>query len=369
MNLKKEEGKGFWTGRTKVDRLKQLLASNELFRRFMESEETGLDESVLNKMTENFYSKEYSFKEAKPSEEATEEIWNELSEKYGFQQVFDLEEMRKESLLNYTNKEKSSINPFLHLRRYAAVAAILLIIAGGVLTYLNYRGVDTNQQSLLAEVSEKTFFEADRDIRELKLPDGSIITINRGSKISVVKDEFNKDKREVWLEEGEAFFDVAKNPEKPFIVHSGEIQTVVKGTSFNIKAYKELNENVVSVRSGRVEANAAGKLLDVLTENRQIVYSRQNGSFEASELQADEASGWMNGKLILNHADGKELQLRIRQFYGMNLEINDGAMENIVLQASFLKGTTLTQVMESLKLIYGIKYKINNDKKQVFVFK
>ncbi|MBD8387749.1 FecR family protein [Dysgonomonas sp. BGC7] len=369
MDLKKEEGKGFWTGKTKVDRLKQLLAGNELFRRFMESKETGLDESVLNKMSENFYSKEYSFKEAKSSEEATEEIWNELSKKYGFQEIFDLGEMRKESLLNYTKEEKFSINPFIHLRRYAAVAAILLIVFGSALTYVNYQNADTNKQSLLTEVSEKTIFEADRDIRELKLPDGSVITINRGSKISVVKDEFNKDKREVWLEEGEAFFNVAKNPDKPFIVHSGEVQTVVKGTSFNIKAYKELNENVVSVRSGRVEVNASGKLLDVLTENRQIVYNRRNGSFEASELQAYEASGWMDGKLILNHADGKELQLRIRQFYGIELVIHDGAMVNIVLQASFIKGTTLTQLMESLKLIYGINYKISNDKKQVFVFK
>ena len=251
MDLKKEEGKGFWTGKTKVDRLKQLLASNELFRRFMQSEETGLDESVLNKMTENFYSKEYSSNEAKPSEEATEEIWNELNEKFGFQQTFDLDEMRKESLLNYTGKKSVRPSPFLYLRKYAAVAAVLLIAAGGLFTYYSFSDTDTHGQSLLAEVSEKTIFDADKNIRELKLPDGSVITINRGSRISVIKNEFNKDKREVWLEEGEAFFDVAKNPEKPFIVHSREIQTIVKGTSFNIKAYGELNENVVSVSTGR----------------------------------------------------------------------------------------------------------------------
>jgi len=92
------------------------------------------------------------------------------------------------------------------------------------------------------------------------LPDGTVVQLNAGSRLEITEATFNRQKREVWLS-GEAFFEVAKNPEKPFIIHTGTMQTTVRGTSFNVKAYGELGENVVSVRNGRVE----------IVENRKTI--------------------------------------------------------------------------------------------------
>ena len=86
---------------------------------------------------------------------------------------------------------------------------------------------------------------------EVKLPDGTIVTLNKSSKISY-PEKFTKGKRIVYLE-GEAFFDVARNPEKPFIIYAQQSETKVLGTSFNLKADKADNEVIITVAEGHVE--------------------------------------------------------------------------------------------------------------------
>lgn len=88
------------------------------------------------------------------------------------------------------------------------------------------------------------------DIRLLRLPDGSRVWVNENTIIEFPK-EFNGDTRNVTLK-GEAFFEVQKNPSKPFIITSGLIKTTVLGTSFNIKAY-EGHLPLVKVRTGKVK--------------------------------------------------------------------------------------------------------------------
>jgi transmembrane sensor len=94
-------------------------------------------------------------------------------------------------------------------------------------------------------------------IMHVKLDDGSLVILKPGSKISYSTSFLLKKHREVFLS-GEAFFDVAKDPAKPFLVYANELVTKVIGTSFNIKAF-EADQNVtVKVHSGKV-AVAVGK--------------------------------------------------------------------------------------------------------------
>ena len=93
------------------------------------------------------------------------------------------------------------------------------------------------------------------DIRLLRLPDGSRVWVNQNTKIAYT-DEFAGDTREVTLS-GEAFFEVAKDPDKPFIITSGAVRTTVLGTSFNVEAYAG-KPIAVSVRSGLVKVQSSG---------------------------------------------------------------------------------------------------------------
>jgi transmembrane sensor len=82
------------------------------------------------------------------------------------------------------------------------------------------------------------------------LPDGTLITLNSGSKLNY-PEKFKGSKREVSLE-GEAYFDVTPDKEKPFIIHSGDANIRVLGTSFNVNAYENKDEVEVFVKEGRV---------------------------------------------------------------------------------------------------------------------
>ncbi|KAA0992311.1 FecR family protein [Dyadobacter aurulentus] len=123
--------------------------------------------------------------------------------------------------------------------------------------------------------------------------DGSKVRLAPASRISF-PEEFNAgDKREVFLS-GEAFFDVAKNPERPFFVYSNELVTKVLGTSFNIKAYEQDQDITINVTSGKVAVSIAedakpaagsteGKVRDLLLlPNQQAVLSRKEAELVRS---------------------------------------------------------------------------------------
>lgn len=258
------------------------------------------------------------------------------------------------------NKEKSFI---VYLRKYAAVAVVCLAL-GTTLYFLNTTSKPSSTQSNTIAMDYYRSGAGER--KQMLLPDGSVVYLNSDTKLGVAKVAFNKEKREIWLEEGEAFFEVAKNPEKPFIVHTHNLETTVKGTSFNIKAYKELDESSVSVRDGRVEVRNGGSLLGTLTQNRQIVYNKTTGSFEEHQTSWEDAAAWMESRLVMKQANAKELKLRLRQHFGVEVEIRGTALEGKQLSCSFQSRVTLKEVLDGVSLLYGIKYDDSNPDKVIF---
>ena len=175
----------------------------------------------------------------------------------------------------------------------------------------------------------KTLFQTtDAQTKSVVLPDGSRIQMNRGTKFSYATHAFNRRQREVWLE-GEAFFEVAKNKEKPFIIHTGTMTTTVRGTSFNVKAYPQLAENVVSVRTGKVEVSNHDQMLAVLVKNKQLAYNRLTNKVETSDAAWEDAAGWREGELMLNYANRDELKLKLKQYYQVDIQFRDNALNGI----------------------------------------
>jgi transmembrane sensor len=115
----------------------------------------------------------------------------------------------------------------------------------------------------------------------LLLPDGSKITLEPKSTLKYLS-SFNEAQREVYLE-GEAFFDIAHNPNRPFLVHTSEVVTRVLGTSFRVKDFQLERTILVAVKSGKVlvhknRETSAGKASQsdiILTPNQQILYDKE----------------------------------------------------------------------------------------------
>jgi len=260
-----------------------------------------------------------------------------------------------------------SFIPIQQARRYAAVAVLAGIIFGG--SALLFRRNNNSESRLTAqsELSKTLFATANREKKLITLPDGSTVYMNGGSRLKIQSSEFNKKQREVWLDEGEAFFQVTKNAQKPFIVHSRHLNTVVKGTSFNVKAYRQLDETSVMVKTGRVEVNSSNKVLGILTPDKQLVYHKDNGQYEESDILPEDAMAWCDERLVLHNANINELKLRIDQLYGIEIKVEGNAMEGKYISSSFRKNTSFESVMESVCLLHGLHYKINN-KQQATIY-
>lgn len=129
-------------------------------------------------------------------------------------------------------------------RNYKWIAAACTLIFVSIIGYQSFSGSDFEKAEVIAT---NTFPD---DVRLLRLPDGTKVWVNQNTYIEYPK-EFLGDERKVELK-GEAFFEVAKDPSKPFIISSGDITTTVLGTSFNVKAYLGKPAEI-RVRTGKVK--------------------------------------------------------------------------------------------------------------------
>lgn len=202
-------------------------------------------------------------------------------------------------------------------------------------------------------------YYADNARAEFRLPDSTLVVMSAGSELTL-SPRFNRKQRQVSAK-GEIFFDVSHNPQKPFIIHHGDLTTEVKGTSFTIFHYADLDRNTVTVNTGLVRVWSEGRELASLLPNTRLVYSKNSKEHEVSSIDARAHARWMQGDLILNNADLSELTFRLKQHFGKELIVKGNAFgERVSITGEFAAGMKPEQVMESLVLIYGIHYRVDN---------
>ena len=262
-----------------------------------------------------------------------------------------------------STKRVLSFRPY----KYIAVAASLLLLIGVSYFWFNSDTQLNNNLASTTEIATSTIQTAEREIKNITLPDGTLLHINAQSRISYDKNQFNNKKREIWLE-GEAFFDVAKNPDKPFIIHHRDLQTVVRGTSFNIRAYDELDEICISVKTGHVEVRDSKTQLADLIVNEQVIYHTVDKSIDKTTIDWNDAGAWMEQRLVLRNATMKELQLRIKQLYGKELIFSGDMLSDVRFEASYRKESSFKDIMEGICLLYNVKYK-EGDSDKIIIYR
>lgn len=266
--------------------------------------------------------------------------------------------------LDLDDRNSGKIRFLIQFRKYAALVICILAISGGAYflhQYHNRSGRSGESVMVQAPVPDVYYRTGKDEIKDVELADGSRVKLNQGSRLAIAKGAYNKEKREVWLEEGEAFFEVAKDPARLFVVHSGDLQVVVRGTEFNVKAYHKLSRYTVSVCQGKVEVGTVNKLFDTLTANRQLNFNVTDGDYYSCEVKWTDACGWMDGRLVLDKADLEELKLRIAQQFGKDLVIRGNRLRDISISAAFEKGASLDEVMLTVGAVYNIHYRISGN--------
>jgi transmembrane sensor len=121
------------------------------------------------------------------------------------------------------------------------------------------------------------------EVKQITLPDSSVIWVNAASRLRVPA-SFNGSLRQVFLEEGEAFFKVRHNIHKPFIVATPNLKVQVLGTSFNINTYAKLPQIKVAVATGKVSINQGNRCISVLMPGQELSYLRQNETYDRHKV-------------------------------------------------------------------------------------
>ncbi|MFI5194364.1 MAG: FecR family protein [Chitinophagales bacterium] len=177
--------------------------------------------------------------------------------------------------------------------KWAAAAAVVLIAITGAYFYVS--GNNTTDNILRNKISEGMLEMMNNTAvsKEMVLEDGSTVCLKPDGKI-VYPRHFAGKKREVYLE-GEAFFNVTKNPDKPFFVYNSNLVAEVLGTSFNIKIIQ--NRIEVAVKTGRVAVFENGKQISlnkqqkagngvIVTPNQKVTYYAESRHFITSLIDA-----------------------------------------------------------------------------------
>lgn len=240
------------------------------------------------------------------------------------------------------------------------IAAILIL--GISVTFFFYK---RNKQAL----PEHNMLSETRQPKKV-MP--SVIYLSDGSRVRLKEDSkleyptvFRGDTREVTLI-GEAFFEVAKNKEKPFIIHAAGLTTKVLGTSFNIKAYENDASAEVTVVTGKVSVsvNNETKLEKkdiVLMRNQKAIYSK-NGDLIMREVTDKEILNKVDKKtnLVFNETPLKEIIKVLNTYYEANIILANEALKNCLITAEL----TDEPIEVSLKILtkaIGAEYEVNED--------
>jgi ferric-dicitrate binding protein FerR (iron transport regulator) len=201
----------------------------------------------------------------------------------------------------------------------------------------------------------------------IKLDDGSYVTLQNKSRLSFPKTFKNKNNREVYLN-GAAFFSIAKNPKKPFLVYANGIVTKVLGTKFKVNSFDTDKKTVVEVISGIVSVNSfnlknakpeKNNNKDsgvILTRNQKAIYGTDSRQLEASIIENPMlADSTIN--LHFNDTSIKQVLTSIKQLYGIGIIYDEKMVTGKTITAD-LTNTTMYQKLDVICKILNCHYEI-----------
>jgi ferric-dicitrate binding protein FerR (iron transport regulator) len=190
----------------------------------------------------------------------------------------------------------------------------------------------------------------------LSLEDGSMIILNANSSLKYPK-EFSIDKREVFLV-GEAFFQVSKDAKRPFIIHSGEIDTQVLGTSFNINSNKDFV--TVSVATGKVKV-MRGDVEEVILPKEKIVYGVQRKKMFKTVANLEHELAWKNNTIIFEDSQLSHVAVKLREFYGVSVVFEAEILKKCLVTGKFIN-QPIEIILKAISFSTGIRYRVEGKK-------
>lgn len=329
------------------DELTELL--NILKRADKEAEIKEILSQAWDHLSDNEHSDEELLQQDR------DDWFDEIFQQAKKRDVVSVPEKLSKPSLNYRIVSKQKWPQWINV----AVILVITVSVSIVYTLFNMETVEPVQ-----EIDLEHRVAAPGEKIQLILSDGTQVNLNSGSRIEF-PESFGNDRREVILD-GEAYFIVNSDPERPFIVHSGEIITRVLGTSFNVRSYSAEEESVVAVTSGKVTVSesqsyfSAGERFEtVLEANQWTSYRVNQHSFDTNSGDISLFTAWNHGVLYYMNDSLADVARNFELWYGVNIEFKTDAIKDCIIRGEH-REETLRNVLESITYAFeGMSYEIN----------
>lgn len=281
--------------------------------------------------------------------EVLSEHWNQL-ETSGIKSTKNLNPLLDKinhKIVLHSPKSAGTLN--LLWQFYAKAAAILLV---PIILFSLYFHQSKNESSSNAWVEVHSPYGART---QFSLPDGTTGWLNSGSVIKYPS-QFNTE-RNVSLN-GEAYFDVVKNPKLPFVVKTKSIGIKVLGTSFNVVSYDIDSIAEVVVTTGKVEVTAnESKMRQHLLPNERLVFNNQVNRAVKSVVDVQNYTSWKSGKLIFMNDNMDEVVRKISRYYNVDFNVCENVDKTQLFRA-IMEEESLEEILRYMKLTMDIDYKV-----------
>ncbi|MCL3853826.1 FecR domain-containing protein [Parabacteroides sp. GYB001] len=239
------------------------------------------------------------------------------------------------------------------LIRVSSVAAVIALVLGFSLSFL----LNDQKESWQASQFENVVMAPPGQKTQLVLPDGTLVWLNSGSRLSY-NYQYSTQDRIVNLE-GEAFFDVQKDTQYPFIVKTGAVDVKVHGTAFNVSAYADEEDIMVALLRGKVSLLSADsqQLLTYLSPDQIAMVSKNNLSCQVTPCDAEVESSWHHNLLKFDGTPAKEVWKKLERWYGVDITLSNVSPFQVYWFT--IKTESLTELLKMINKITPIEYKLD----------
>ena len=289
---------------------------------------------------------------------AYRELWNETDATGMSDEQVDKAWQRTESVLFGRHQARGRLD----WMRMAAIWLVPILLLGAA-TYVYFSAGE--KVAYYETVDYVHHFTTYGKCDEVTLPDGSKVWMNGGS-LLIYPSHFPRNERKVCLA-GEAYFEVAKDAERPFFIDINQLQLKVLGTTFNVSGYPEDPEMTTTLKTGKVEVtvNQTEKSY-ILNPGNQLVYHVKSGQVDIHEVNVDDYCKWRSGAVYINDLGLMETAKILERSYNVKIHILSSKYQHHKLRVHFDSKDSIEHVLEIMKmLIPELSYDIKD--KEIYI--
>jgi len=193
------------------------------------------------------------------------------------------------------------------------------------------------------------------ELQQISLEDGTIVYLNTASELKSAFD-YNTKERRVKLR-GEAFFDVARDTSKPFIIELPEGQVQVLGTSFNVRAYADDHNIETTVKSGKVAFRHDEQAeANLILPNEKLSFSKKENTIKKEAAEVTQSLAWMEQKIVFQAHTLKEIAKELEHYFEIDIVFENDELQNCSMTGTF-KNTSYREILNALRLTNAFKFR------------